>query len=286
MKENMRLLVKNRLTWIVFLTIELILLFCVFRNIYISYSEFDKFIYEGTLYKKPFAIDAISRFNDDFSAIILLITPICFVFSVYKNDSFERIIAIRNNDFKQKLSFVFSFAFLTTVVFLVGYLISYMTYYFALDSKMNPYMLQAYTNGEEYQRSVFGVNNIMFKNLFWINNGNSTYLYFIVHGLIYSIVYFSFILAVASLVINVRNSYRVISYVLLVYIIMFINSFLFDNVFKSIVQMPGLFSIYTNEKYVRNSYIVQPIICFTIFALSFVINKVKKLINYKERSAL
>ncbi|MCR5462905.1 MAG: hypothetical protein K6E87_07580 [bacterium] len=273
LKENLRLILKNRLTWIVFLILIIVIVSFSLSKVFNEYYEFEKYLYDGKyVVKRPFAVSVFSKSEEYFGAVMILVSPICLAFCFYKNDSTINISNIRGNILRQRIYSALSIALITAIFFFIAYMIGMLTFYFTLNPKMNPYGYSDYINGTNDSLEFYVSKDLFMKDLFWINKGNTTYIYYTIHALLFSIIMFSFILITSSFTYFFKSYMQVIVFIVFTYIFLLGNSYFYDNIFTNLIQMPSL--VYDHKAYDKTyilSWIMHPIIFIVIASIFFTI---------------
>lgn len=277
LKENLRIIFKNRLTWLVLLILLIVVIGYSFAQIFNEYKVFEKYIYDGKyLVTKPYAITAFSRCEDVFGGVVLLTSPICLSFFMYKSDSYDNITSIRGSVLKQRIYKVIAIAIVTTIFFYIAYALGMLTFYFTMNPNMQPEAYYNHLNNEFSGIYNYESNSYLMGDLFWINKGNTSYLYFLVHGLLYSLMMFTFMLVIGSFTFFFKNHMQVFVFIVFAYIFLVGTSYIFDNFLDFVFQPAGL--VYMHEEYdgmLLLSWIVQPIlyifISFCIFFSQYII---------------
>ena len=266
LKENLKMIFKNRITYLILLLLVAVIVCFSLSKVFNEYQVFEKYVYNGEyVVKKPFAIDVFSRCEDAFAAVILLTSCISLAFFIYKNDSFDNMTTLRGNIIRQRIYSILAIAIVTAIFFYIAYLFGMFTFYFTCGTKMNPDAYSDYVNGTNYSGLIYVDNDKLMNSLFWMNKGNTTYLYFIVHGFFCAIMMFCFTLLTASFAFLFKPHMQVIVFIICSFVFMVGNSYFYDNIFTSLVQMPSLF--YDHSEYdgiYLLSWLCHPLIFITL----------------------
>ena len=150
LRENLRLIIKNKLTIIVLIAIIIINLGYTFMDIFNCYRmhnadshEIISYVY---LYDKPYAASSWYEFFSKFSAFLFLLIPISMSFLFVRNKNLNSICELRGKNLKQTIIFSISISLIVAVLFFLNYLLSMSRFYFSMGFKIEPWKID-YHNG-------------------------------------------------------------------------------------------------------------------------------------------
>ena len=272
LKENLRMIFKNKLTWLVFLALIVVVVCFSLSYVYKEYNNFYNYIYDGRIVvKKPFAVTTFSRCEDVFGGVLILTAPVCLSFFAYRNDSIDNMVTLRGNGLRERIYRSLAIAIVTALFFFLAYAIGVLTFYLTLNPNMDPYVYDDFVNNTNYSNELCLSKEFMFYDLFWANKGNSTFFYYLFNGFLFSILMFTFIMLICSITMCFEAHMKVIVFVVSCYVVMFGLTYFFDNVLIDYFsQMPALLSNHCNyDGYLTPSWVLHPLMNIVLAAIIF-----------------
>jgi len=264
LKENLRLIFKNKMTWLILLLVVAIIVSFSLSKVFNEYRAFEKAIYDSRIViKKPYAIDVFSQNEDVFAGVLILTVPIGLAFFVFKSDSYDNTCMIRGCILKQKIYRIIAISLVTGLFFFIAYFMGLLTFYLTLNPNMNVVAYDQHFNNVniDYYIGRYTSDNLMLKSLFWMNKGNSTFFYFLIWDFLYSLLMITFMFLICSFTMCFSNHAQVIVFIISYYVISFGFSYFYDNIFDLIIQMPTL--LYEHNEYNNmflKSWLLHPVI--------------------------
>lgn len=284
LKENLRMILKSKLTWIVFGCLLIITLGYTFYDIFHTYKWQQEIIinYEY-LWDKPYASSSWNNFYQNFSAVLFLIVPISLCFVFYKKDTYVHTCQIRGKASKQKITQAMSIGIVTASFFFVLFLISLSSFYFTMGFKMEPWKIDFHNEEIELLGNYlnrYDTGSYFGYELYWSNNGNSTYLFYVSIGLLITVLYFFYITMASLFAFLFSNRIRIVCFIIFTYIFYFLTciEYSFGNFFLDLVELSKVSYMRTNT-YI-NSIIIYPCLCIGLIVLflmiDYIVNNAKR----------
>lgn len=273
LKHNLLLIFKSRLTIIIFSILVVVTLGYTFLDIYFAFSKIGSIgkVFNGEyMITKPYAASSFSLFYEDFSALLFLIVPIslCFIFS--KSNEYETVCKLRGNNVKKRIVEVLSVSIVITIIFLFLYLISLFSYYFTMGFEVEPWCLSYYKGEIDNLNNsiIYLKDNYFLRELFWSNNGKNNIFFFIISGLITSILYFSSVFTAGMFAQLFKNQFRLWAYIVFTFLFFYgLSLDIFSNVYLGIVELSKVVSMHT-DIYIKSIF-VYILICILLSTLFF-----------------
>ncbi len=286
-KENLRLILKNRLTWIIFAILVLFNFVYTFIDIYNCFKLHNgnshEIINYTFLYNKPYAPTSWNEFFAKFSAFLFLVIPISLSFLFVKNNNYTKICDFRGKNIGQDISFALGVGIITSLSFFFNYFISILSFYLTMGFKMAPWKL-AFHNGEigldGNYITPFDLKGYFGYNFYWSNNGNNTFLFFIIIALLFSFIIFLFIFTSSLFSSLFKNKIKFFAFIIFVYVYFFVTCMEIKG-FKAVTNLVDLMKVHetTSTFFVRG--ILFHIIVLLSMAIIFIV--IKKIIAYKKQ---
>ena len=284
LKENLRLIFKNKLTWLILLLAIIIIVSFSLSKVFIEYKAFEKEIYDSRIViHRPYAVDVFTKYADVFAGVLILTVPIGLAFFIFRSDSYENTCMIRGSILRQKIYRIIAISLVTGLFFFIAYFMGLLTFYLTLNPNMNVVAYDQHFNNInlDYYIELYTDDDLMFHSLFWMNKGNSTFFYFLVWGFLYSLLMITFMFLICSFAMCFSTHLQVIIFIISYYVITVGFSYFYDNIFDLIIQMPTL--LYDHNDYdgmYTYSWLLHPFINIglttIIISLDYYIKKIIK----------
>ena len=280
LRNNLKCIFKSRLTIFVIIFLFAVAFGYTFYDIYqefhmFSYGSFKECIinYEY-VWDRPYAASSWTSFMINYSAFLFLVIPLSMCFTFYYSSNYENMLNQRGSKLKRTICQSLSVAIATAIIFFLIYLFSMLAFYFTMGFDIEPWKL-AYHNGEiellGNYLSEFDSRDFLFRDFFWINNGNSTVFFFIIVDLIGSLTVFSYIFMTSMLAYLFPRNVRVYAFITLNYILLLVFGFISnDYIHYELVEMIKIFGI--NKNCCLQSYLSFPFFSLSIVVFAYVVS--------------
>lgn len=290
--NNLKCIFKSRLTIFVIIFLFAVAFGYTFYDIYqefrmFSYGSFKECIinYEY-VWDRPYAASSWTSFMKNYSAFLFLVIPLSMCFTFYNSSNYENMLNQRGSKLKRTIFQSLSVAIATAIIFFFIYLFSMLAFYFTMGFDIEPWKI-AYHNGEVEllgnYLAEFDSRDFLFRDLFWMNNGNSTVIFFIVVDLIGSLIMFSFIFMTSMLAYLFSRNVRFYAFLILNYFFLLALGFISnDYIHYELVEMIKVFGI--TKKCCLQSFLSFPFFSIGIVILAYVVCYCLRI--FKKRKAI
>ena len=178
---------------------------------------------------KTYAPSNFGYFYETLSMILFMVVPLAFVFSFQRGKRFQYMEEGRTSNLRLTLSNSLSFSLLTSIVFFLLFFVSLTSFYLVMGFDIEPFAYRqtfidtVNSTGLSYPDSRFALSNI-----FWMNNGNWTYLYYIFIGLSMTLCFFFVIFLASTISYFINKKFSFMIYIISYFVLFFVTSLELD----------------------------------------------------------